>query len=615
MIARNVRKLLVPFLAASLLAQQSAVVVDRPQGSILFRPYRQTHIPEVQLKNTPRIYGLIRAGKLYLTVQDAIALAIENNLDLEVDRYGPLRAQWQLERMNGGGPLRGVQGGNNVVNQVTGGQGVLGAQSAAGLLSGNGGGGGGGGNGAVVSQIGAITPNLDAVLQNSTAFTHFTYPQQNAIISQTPALVQTQHIFNTFVQQGLITGGYVQIAANETYQKENAPTDILNPSTVPVVNFYLRHQLLQGRGIDVNSRYIRVARKNIGLAFETFRSDLLTLVARVLNLYWELVSDNDQVKARQRTLDVAQHFYDDTKHRIEIGVVSKVDIFRAQGELETRRRELAIAQATVRQQENLLKDVLSRNGLADPLLDAAEIVPLDRIEVPEKDELPPLRELLATALAKRPDIAMSAINNETGELNALGTINGLLPGSGVIASVQDRGLSGTGVPQPDGSVANPYFVGGLGTALAQVFRRNFPTERIGAYIQPSLRNRGDQADYAIDQLQLRQGDLVERRSRNQLVVDISNTVVAVRQARARYSAAVDTRVLDEQLLEKEQQKFSLGASTIDDLIPVQRNAANAQVAEVAALLAYSRARVFLDQVLGETLEKNHVSVKEALAKQ
>ena len=601
------RQLLALCAASSLLAQESALVVERPQTNVLLRPYREPYVPPVELKNRPKIYSLIRAGKLYLTVQDAIALAIENNLDLEVERYGPLRAEWQVERMSGGGPLRGVQGGNNVVNQITGGQGVLGAQSAAGLLTGTGNGGGGGGNGAVVSQIGVITPNLDAVLQNSTAYTHFTYPQQNAIISQTPALVQTQHIFNTFIQQGLITGGYVQIAADETYQKENAPTDILNPSTVPVANFYLRHQLLQGLGTAVNSRYIRVARKNIGLANQSLRSQLLVLVARVLNLYWELVNDNDQVKARRLALDVAQKFYDDTKHRIELGVVAKADIYRAEGELETRRREIAIAQATVRQQENLLKDALSRNGLGDPLVDAAEVVPLDRIEVPEKDDLPPLRQALATALANRPDVAMTEIAKETSELNALGTVNGVLPSAGVIASVQNRGLSGTSVPQADGSLPNPYFVGGVGTALGQVFRRNFPTERIGAYLVPSLRNHTAQGDYGIDQLQLRQGDLVERRNRNQLLVDISNTLVAVRQARARYSTAVDTRVLDEQLLEKEQQKFSLGASTIDDLIPVQRNLANARIAEVGALLAYSRAHVSLDQVLGETLEKNHVS--------
>ncbi|HLJ18151.1 MAG TPA: TolC family protein [Bryobacteraceae bacterium] len=592
---------------------QQMPVVERPQVPVLIRPYKAPRVPSIQLQNSGRLTGLLRAGKLYLTVQDALGLAIENNLDLEVDRYGPLAAQWQLERMSGGGPLKGVTSGNSVVNQVTSGQGVVGSEAAAGLVNTNNGVGNGGAGGVVVSQIGSITPNLDPVLKNTTAFTHSTAPQPNAVVSQTPALVDTQHIYDTVVQQGVITGGYVQVAANETYQRENAPTDVLNPSVVPIVQLYIRHQFLQGFGAAVNSRYIRVAQKNIGLARETFRSQLLNLVAHVLNLYWDLVSADDELKVRQHSLDIAQKFYEDTKKEIELGTVAKFEIYPAEAEVETRRREIAITQASVAQQEISLKNALSRNGLEDPLLDAAAVVPLDRVEVPKQENLPPLRQLVAVAMAKRPDVAMAKINSETAEISALGTINSLLPSLGVIASVTGNGLSGTPRPQANGETPDPYYVGGLGNALGQIFRRDFPSERAAVYIQGPLRNRQDQGDYGVDQLQLRQGELIARRSLNQIVVDVSNYMVALRQARARYSAAVDTRTLDQQLLEKEQQKFSLGASTINDVITAQRSLAAAQIAEVAALSIYSHAQVSLNQVLGETLEKNHVSVDEALA--
>jgi hypothetical protein len=208
---------------------------------------------------------------------------------------------------------------------------------------------------------------------------------------------------------------------------------------------------------------------------------------------------------------------------------------------------------------------------------------------------------------------MSKINDETSEISALGTTNGLLPTLQVFAAASAQGLSGTATPQPPGFAASTYYVGGLGNAVAQIFRRNFPSERAALYLQGTLRNRQAQGDYGIDQLQLRQGDLIERRSMNQIVVDVSNQVIALRQARARYATAVDARALQEQLLEKEQRKFSLGASTRNDVIVVQRSLATARSTEVAALANYSHARVSLDQVLGETLEKNNISLDEAMA--
>jgi len=295
-----------------------------------------------------------------------------------------------------------------------------------------------------------------------------------------------------------------------------------------------------------------------------------------------------------------------------LSALAKVDIYKAQAELTTRQQEVAIALATVHQQENLLKDALSHDGSQDPLVEAAEIVPLDSIQVPEQDELPPLRQLVARALAKRPDVVLSKISQENAEILASGTANGVLPLVRGIASVTDAGLSGTSNPPPGGSPADPYYVGGLGNALGQIFRRNFPSWQTELFFQGRFHNRIAQGDYGIDQLQLRQNELVTRRSMNQLVVDISNQVIALRQARARYTTAVDARALQEELLQKEQQKFALGVSTINDVVTVQRSLGAARVAEVAALTTYSRARVSLDQVLGETLEKNNVSVGEAL---
>jgi outer membrane protein len=598
---------------APLTAQDASISVEKPKAPFVVRPYLPPTVPPVELKDSNRLRNLIRGGKLYLTLQDAIALAIENNLELEVDRYGPVAADWQLERAEAGGPLRGVTSGNSLVNQATSGQGVVGSEISAGLASNNNGGSNSGGN-AIVSQIGPISPNLDAVLQNATLFSHVTSPQQNLTLSQTSALVGTHHVFDTVLQQGLITGGYVQVAVNQSYLKENTPTDVLNPSDAPVGQIYVRHNFLQGFGPSVNNRFIRVARLGLVSAQETFKSQLLNIVVATLDLYWDLVTDNEALKARQRTLETAQKFFDDTNAQIGLGVVARVEAIRAKAELTTRQQEVSIAQATVRQQENLLKGQISKGGVIDQVFEEAEIVTLDRIQVPEQEALPPLRELVGRALAKRPDVALARLTQQSAEISAIGTQNGLLPSLQGLAAELNSGLAGTAVPQPGGpsAQADPYFVGGLGTAFGQVVRRNFPNERAAISYQGTIGNHIAQGDYGVDQLQLRQEELVNRRSLNQIVVDVSNQVIALRQARARYSTAVETRLLQEQLLEKEQQKFKLGVSSVNDLIALQRTLGAARVSEVGALSVYSHAHISLDQVVGETLENNNVATSDAL---
>jgi outer membrane protein len=609
-------RLLQKSLAASILwvcagpqlpAQESPQVVARPSVPILIRPYRPPSIPPVRLTNSGRLNALIRGGKLYLTIQDAIALAIENNLDLEIDRYGPLNAEWNLKRAEAGGPLRGVSSQNLAQNEVTNGQGVLGSEQSTGLLQNQGG--SSGGSSGVVQQLGPITPNLDPDFQNATAFQHLVNPQAILVASQTNVLIQDRHFFNSFVQEGLITGGTVQVTANESYLKENAPGDYLNPSVLPTVAITIRHQLLQGFGIAVNRRSITAGELGVKAARESYRSQLLNTVASVLNLYWNLVAADDELRVRQRALEAAQKFLSVTKKQIELGAEPRADIYRAESDAATRGQDLAIAQVSVQQQESLLKNVISLNGTADPLIDAIDIVPLNHVEVPAAEELPGLRDLLARALANRPDIVLNKLNDETQEVNALATINTLLPTLSTRLSTSDSGLAGATVP---GGGASNYYIGGLGTALGQVFRRNFYNLSAAAGLSIPIGNRQAQGDYGIDQLAMRQGDLVERRSMNQIVVDVSNDMIALRQARARYTQAVDSRALQEQLLDKEQQMFSFGAAQISDVVGARSALLGAQVAETQARAAYARARVALDQVLGETLEKNHVSLEDGL---
>ena len=604
------RSVLVCFtLCSQLVAQQIPIDVTRPQIMAPVRSYMAQQVSPIRLANSTRLHDLIRAGKLYLSVEDALALAIENNLNLEIDRYGPALARSALERAKAGGAIRGVPSGNSQISSVDSGICVNGTLATAGLSNGGGGGGGGGGNGgATIQQIGAVAPQLDPYIQNADSYSHTTQPQANTVQSQTSALVDTIHAYNTQVTQRLISGGTLVYTNYEYYCRENAPTNILNPSVGPYMSLRLTHNLLQGFGVKLNDRGIRIAQINVKGSIENFRASLFNLVVNTLNQYWDLVAAYDELAARRRSLDIAAKFRDDTSRLIAAGALPRVEGPRAESEVASRTIDFVDAQQSVAVRSINLKQLLSRTS--DPQLDAAEIIPLNHTEVPAAEELPPLRQLVQNALENRPDVAVSKIRDQTTEMNLSGTTNPLLPSLQVQGVLQNRGVGGTPVP---GQSANPYFIGGYGTALGQIFRRNFPTEQAAVGFGIPFGNRQAQADYGVDQLQYRQGELTSQRDLNNIVVAISSQLNALQQARSRYTAAKDTRVLQEQLLAAEQEKFTSGLSTFNTLIADQRLLVTAQISEVNALASYAHARISLDQVLGETLSKNQISLDEALA--
>jgi len=287
-------------LASILPAQELPFSVLKPSGPAAIRPYLPQTVPPVRLYNSNRLSTLLRAGKLYLTVQDAIALAVENNLGLEINRYGPLLAQSALERSQAGGPLRGVPSASAQVSSVNAGVGVNGSAQSAGLSSGGGGGGSGSSGNAAIQQVGAITPNLDPVLQSTTTQAHLTQPQANTVLSQTNALIQTVRTTNSVLQMGLLTGGTVQFRNYEQSFRENAPSDTLNPAVGPHMDLSIRQNLLQGFGVRLNDRSIRISMINVTASRESFRSQLLDMVAAVVNQYWDVAAARNSLKTPRR---------------------------------------------------------------------------------------------------------------------------------------------------------------------------------------------------------------------------------------------------------------------------------------------------------------------------
>ncbi|MGH9582566.1 MAG: TolC family protein, partial [Bryobacteraceae bacterium] len=380
------------------------------------------------------------------------------------------------------------------------------------------------------------------------------------------------------------------------------------------LDLYVTQNLLQGFGRAVNDRNIKIGKNNQQVAMLQFKQQVITTVSAVLNLYWDLVSFEENVRAKKDELATAQQLYNDNKKQVQIGTLAPIEVTRAEAQVYTSQQDLLVAQTNLAQQEVVLKNAISRNGVMSPLLANANIVPLDQFSIPKQPEIRPLDELVKEALARRVEIAQARINLASDKVNLNGIKSSLRPSLQVFAELTNNALSGQSNPSNlvTGVSADPFLVGGYGNFLAQIFRRNYPSYSAGLSLSIPLRNRTNQADYAISALSLRQTQLQLQKAVNQVRVDVQNAVVGVQQARSQYDSAVKARVLQQQTLDADKKRYSLGASTVFQVVQDEQTLAAAQTSEVEALANYTHAQIAFDQAIGTTLQVNDVSMHDAL---
>lgn len=578
----------------------------------LLRPFHfeRRIVSGATLSNSPRLESLVRAGNLYLSVQDVIALVLENNVDIAIQRYGPFLASEVLRRAQGGGFLRsvGLPVSPGPVSVSLAGVNV----NTVGLAESGSGVGSGGG---IVIQLGTPPPNLDPFMFAVANFGHTSTPESNLFLNGTPLLVNDSRQYQFGYGQSFITGTSAQFTYTSYGSELNSPLPTLNPYKFASLDLFITQNLLQGFSVAVNNRNIRVAKNNIKVTDLQLKRQVVTTLSAALNLYWDLVSFNEDVRIKEQTLANAQKLFDDNKHQVDLGTLPSIEVTRAAAEVSSTKEDLLIAQTNVAQQETVLKNALSRNGVASAWLDDVHVVPLDHIVVPEVEDLKPTPELIQDALSRRPEIEQTRINLESSRINLAGTRNALLPTLQAFVDLTNNGLSGTPNGLGGGSGAPGYLVGGYGNLLGQIFRRNFPSYAMGFQLNIALRNRAAQADYVTDQLTLRTGELQLQKALSQVRVDVKNAVIGLQQARARYETAVATRALAQQTLEAEQNRFKFGESSIALVVQAQRDLAVDQSAEVQAMANYTHAKIAFDDSVGLTLDANGVSMAEAASGQ
>jgi outer membrane protein TolC len=310
-------------------------------------------------------------------------------------------------------------------------------------------------------------------------------------------------------------------------------------------------------------------------------------------------------------VQTAQTLYENNKQQVTFGSLAEIEVTRAESQLYAAKQDLVIAQTNLLQQETILKNALSRSGVANAGLAEMHIVPLDKLQVPTSDKMRPIDELVQEALKNRVEIAQSKINIESNKLNLVGIKNSLKPSLQAFAEVTKNALSGELTPLGATQPGVGYLAGGYGNVLAQIARRNFPSYSAGFSLNIPLRNRAAQSDYATSMIELRQNELSFQKSVNQVEVDVRNAVIGLLQARARYDSAVKSRQLQEETLKADQQKLALGAATPYQVVQDQRDLATAQSSEVQSMANFSHAQIAFDQALGRTLDANQISIEDA----
>jgi outer membrane protein len=589
--------------------------------------YRPHPVPEITWQDSPRIEQLLREGRIYLSLRDAIALALENNLDLEVARVGPRLSDANLRRANAGQLLRNVSSSVNS-GPSSASLGVLsGAQSlGAGAVS------GGSGQSGVLSGLnvqlaGSAIPNLDPVVTADWRISHLTSPQSSSFVTGTNFLVTEFKNAQFGIQKGFLTGTTASLSMNNTLGlSQNSFNNDFNPTTSGALSLTLTQNLLQGFGLAVNRRAIRVAQNQRRMSDLTFEQQVIATVANVANLYWDLVSFNDNLKVRQEALNVDQQLYHDNQTRARLGAIADLDVIQAEAEMKSAQQDVTTQQLQVLQQEAILKSVLTRSGLDDLQIASAHIVPTDRIDVPEQEPVIPMQDLIAEALANRPEVAQSEIGLENSRINMLGTKSALKPTLQAYANLSNNGQAGqvNTLPVPvevNGTTqyivrtpesVNQFFLGGYSTVLNQLFSRNFPNYTYGVQLSIPLRNRAAQADLVTDELNYRQSEIQDRQLQNNIKLNTINNWVALSQARSAYDTSVEARQLQDQNLHGQRRKYELGGAAFLDVLIAQRDAVTRRLAEVQALSQYVRARTNLQQVTGRILKEYDVQLAEAV---
>jgi outer membrane protein len=585
-------------------------------------PYSSQHLPPPNLSNTPRIEQLMQNGKLMLSIEDAVTLALENNLDIGIARYNLNIADTDVLRAKAGASILGVNAGV-VQNTPGGGVGGLGGQvgSGTGGTSAGAGGAGAGLGGLVGSTLGLgpLITSFDPILTGTIQWDHANQISSNSFIG-VPVLSQNTNTYNLAYNQGFQTGTNLLVGFNNSRVTTNSPFTSLSPLLNSGFQFRLTQHLLQGFGFPANDRFIRIAKNNREITDVAFRLQITTTVDQIENMYWDLVFAYENVRVQQESLTFAQKTLSDTQKQVQIGSLAPIEVVRSQSTVATDQQNLIQAQNNLQLEQLLMKNALSRT-LVDPRLADAEVIPTSTIQLPQQEEVVPTQDLVNDALNHRPELAEARINLASTEASNKAVRSALLPSVDMFAYYGGSGLGGAQNPAnlcatgqtssfctPPGQAAGSV---GYGSTLNQLVNSTAPDKGLGFTLNIPIRNRAGQATQVRSELEYRQAQMRLQQIENEIRIEVRNAQFAVTQNRASVAAAQAAVELGRQSLDAEQKKLNLGASTSTLVLQNQSALATAESTLVSAMSAYVRSRIEMDRATGLLLDHNGIVMADA----
>ena len=580
----------------------------------LIAPYSGMNIPSSNQTNSPKIEQLIHDGKLEISLQDAIELTLQNSLDIEVARYNVWFADTDLLKTAAGGFGRGTAGASFPFSQA----------NVPGL-------------------------SFDPIVTGLVSIDSQLVPVNNPFLSGTGtgALITGLGLhtnqYNFGVGQGFSPGTTVSVNWDNTRSSSSNQVNLFNPSVQSSLYLNISQQLLNGFGSFVNRRNILIAKNNRKIADLAFTQQAITTVTGAITAYYELAYARENVKVQQQAVTVAEKLYNDNKKQLEIGTMAPLDVTRAESELATDRQNLIVAQTAQLQQQQTLRNAISKDPMAPNLINV-EIITTDKPTPPAIVEAASFEEAVKEAFTKRPDLLEQEINLTNAGIDAKANKKALLPVATLNARYGSQGLAGNspilasttiaGSPIVDangtpvtvlGAGGTPVAIfapsttasvtgtktGGLGDAQSQIFHNDFPDYSVSLSLNIPIRNRSAHADYQRAVLTQRQTEVQLQQLKNAAILDVRNTYIALVQNRARVEAAGKARELQQQTFDAEQKKYQLGASTVYQVILTQRDLITAQGTELRALADLVEAKANYERALGRTLEVNNVTIADS----
>jgi outer membrane protein len=624
-------------------APQSSAILAQPQAIHLqdyaksrsafpniLKPYEARELPEPNYANTPRIDSLIHDGKIYLSIDDAVALTLENNLDIDIARYNLNIAATDYLRAKSGSSILGVNAGI-VQNTPGGGVGGLGGTvgsgtggttvAAAGIGTGT--------NGLVSSTLGIGSPitSFDPILTGNLQLDK-NDSDSTSLFSPVPVVAQNTYTSDFGYTQGFRWGTTLTAAFDNTHVTSNLITTELTPLVSTNFQFRLTQNLLQGFGTLPNLRFIRIAKNNREITDVAFRLQIITTVDQIENIYWDLVYAYENVRVQEEALAYAQKALDDSKKQAKVGTVPPIQVVSAQSTVSTDQQNLILAQNNLQLQALLMKNAVSRT-IDDPAFAEAEVIPTSVMLIPQQEPVVPTQDLINQALDHRAELVESRIDLNSRTLSAKAVRNALLPTLGAFAYYGGSGVGGnvnSALPNCSVQPAAKYCYTsptlppafqttssvGYGNALSQLVNSTAPDKGVGLTLSIPILNREAQADQVRSVLELRQAQVRLHQLENQVRIEVRNAQFDVKQNRVAVEAAQSAVDFARQTLDADQQKLKVGLTTTTAILQDASLLTTSESNLVSAKAAYEKSLIELDRATGLLLDHAGISVAEAV---